>query len=256
MNNTPAINTISNAAISALHVPRMITSAVKRQRLDMIEMIPPSVRRSGNRGINNFIKDRDGSHIISVENGGATTNDNMMWEWYKWNRARGKRNMTMYERIRAHFHNHKDATIISAPTLVRTAGKSIVTAALFEGIISTIETGCHVYHGNLNAADAACAVVDNTYKAAKSSVIALPIMAGMFFLPFTGAALTTVTVIGGAATAYHQGSRVITAATNGKTRAIKKKTKKAVNRLACNIRREIKALAAGAKAFMKAPKSL
>ncbi len=215
LNKTASV--IGKVTVYAYHTPRMIVSVSGkggRQGLsiqDLLDLMPAGVRRSGDKSAIEFIDPRDASHKTSKKNGGSNTKKNVIWERSKWNRSRGGKNMTGWEILRAHLDNHVNAVIISANTLVRQAGKSVVTAALIEGLFSTVEKTILVANGKLDLKNAAWVIVDDMYEAAKSTAKSLPIMGVMFFTPVPGITLTTITIAGGAITVYLQGSRIVAA---------------------------------------------
>ena len=117
--------------------------------LALAQKIPPGVRAAGEDAMVKFIDSRHVSHIRSVSNNPALAADprNLIWERPKWNLARGPRNSSAVELLRANAHNAGAALRVAGPGLLTQTSQGCVIGAVMELPVAAAEQRLSVADG-------------------------------------------------------------------------------------------------------------
>ena len=152
-----------------------------------LRSVPRQVRQFGLKGVTDFLKGKDASHIESVANqpGKANMPGNFVWEPPQWNLRRGPANMKSWEKMRAHAMNGADATRIVGKNALGNARTGAMWGALLEAPVSAVEGAICVAKGKMSKEDAAKKAAMNT---AKSSAVAGTTAVGFTVADSLGAA--------------------------------------------------------------------
>ena len=168
-----------------------------------LRSVPRQVRQFGLKGVTDFLKGKDASHIESVANqpGKANMPWNILWEPPQWNLRRGSANMKFLERTRAHGRNGADAARIVGKNALLNARTGAMWGALLEAPVSAVEGTICVAKGKMSKKDAAKKAAMNTAKSsavAGTTVIGFTVAASLGAGPVLTAASPVLILIGGA----------------------------------------------------------
>ncbi len=102
--------------------------------LALAEKMPLGVRAAGEDAMTKFSRSRHVSHIKSVSNNPAlaAASRNLIWEKSKWNLARGARNISTVELLRANAHNGGAALKVAGPGILAHTAQGCVIGAVME----------------------------------------------------------------------------------------------------------------------------
>jgi len=104
------------------------------------ELIPETIRTKVS-ATEEFLKERDLSHIVSVKNNPAAESDiaNLIFEKASWNRSRGAQNMTGSELFRAQLDNFAESLVPALQSTADGALRGALMGALLELPVSAAE---------------------------------------------------------------------------------------------------------------------
>ena len=125
--------------------------------LALAEKMPRGVRAAGEDAMIKFSRSRHVSHIQSVSNNPALAADsrNLIWEKSKWNLARGARNISTVELLRANAHNSGAALRVAGPGILAHTAQGCVIGAVMELPAAAAEQRRHVLDGEKSTEEAA-----------------------------------------------------------------------------------------------------
>ena len=123
----------------------------------LAEKMPLGVRAAGEDAMIKFSRSRHVSHIQSVSNNPALAADsrNLIWEKSKWNLARGARNISTVELLRANAHNSGAALRVAGPGILAHTAQGCVIGAVMELPATAAEQRRHVLDGEKSTEEAA-----------------------------------------------------------------------------------------------------
>lgn len=150
--------------------------------------IPEVVKNLGEEAVKEFLAGKHASHIQSVKNSPALTQEtiNILWENGTTNLARGAQDMNYVEQIVAHSHNTFDAVSIVAKNAAFNAARGASFASLLEAPVSIAENTIKSFTGQISVERAVSNVVDDVTSAAVTGAI-------------SGVAATGIVAVGGGA---------------------------------------------------------
>ena len=129
--------------------------------------VPRSVRSMGPRGIRDYLRGKDASHIESVANspGKAKIPGNVVWENHGRNVRRGAANINFKDKMFARSLNGMNAIKGVGKTALGNAGRASMMAALVEIPVSAAEGAIRVMKGKKSREEASKDAALNTAKA-------------------------------------------------------------------------------------------
>jgi hypothetical protein len=108
-------------------------STINAQQLyDM--RVPTQIKALGESSVRNFLNGKDASHIRSHANGGNGNAENIIFEHYKSNRARGSTNMNQSEFSRIQASNHFE--FLRSPEFYKKVGNNTVKGMFYGALFS------------------------------------------------------------------------------------------------------------------------
>ena len=128
------------------------------------------------KDIQNFLSQRDGSHIHPHSQGGSNGAENILWEIRSNNIRRGATSMTGNEKAYIRFYNAVDSVLKNSTTIAKLGVTATGTAVLTQALITALAHTLDLYRGDITAEEFRQKIID----AAVSAGIATPI----FFLIF------------------------------------------------------------------------
>ena len=125
--------------------------------LALAEKMPHGVRAAGEDAMIKFSRSRHVSHIKSVSNNPAlaAASRNLIWEKSKWNLARGARNISTVELLRANAHNAGAAIKVAGPGILVHTAQGCVIGAVMELPAAAAEQRRDVLDGTKTTEEAA-----------------------------------------------------------------------------------------------------
>lgn len=147
-----------------------------------------------------FINGKDLSHKEAFANNPSRGNDprNLVWENSKRNRARGDENMSGWHELLNRVENRARASRIVAKSMMKSAVRGGILAAVSEGAISATLNSIHVKRGRKSVSEATWDVAHDT---AKAGVAGAVVAAGFTAVGAAGGG-TVVTLAAPFAAAY------------------------------------------------------
>ena len=132
--------------------------------LALAQKIPPGIRAAGEDAMVEFIDSRHVSHIQSVSNNPALAADpnNLILEQSRWNLARGARNASAMELLRANADNAGTALRVAGPGLLAQTAQGCVIGAVMELPTAAAEQRLSVAEGTKSIEQAALEVAAST----------------------------------------------------------------------------------------------
>ncbi len=116
---------------------------------DLLPKIPGGVRLGGPGATLEYLAKRDLSHVLSVKNfpESAAQPNNMVFERREWNRARGAKDMKMWDKIKVRFDNFGASVFGARRIILRTVAKGGVIGMLVEVPVTAVVETLHVTSG-------------------------------------------------------------------------------------------------------------
>ena len=141
------------------------------EAIGLWKVIPAQIRAAGPEAVQDFLRDKDWSHIIPKSHGGNATVDNGIWEHFSWNRARGDRVMTPGEYTRALGAMRFEALSVAARMTLSGMGKGALNGFVRDAGLAGMEYGLKYMKGQLTGEELARQVLGSAAKGASSAIL-------------------------------------------------------------------------------------
>ncbi len=143
--------------------------------MKLFEQIPGTSKLGAREiKIREFLADKQGSHVVSRQQGGFNRADNIRWEVGADNLRRGSKVMTGGEQVYIRFYNEIDSIVKNSGTIAKLGLTATGTAVLTQAVVTAVSYALDLYRGDITVEEFRDLIV----AAAVSTGIATPI----FFL--------------------------------------------------------------------------